>query len=58
MNKSFDATGVTVTSEDGVIHLIGSMKNRGEAAKMVHDTMYMPGVKNVRTQLDIASDNK
>ncbi|SBV92092.1 putative Transport-associated protein [uncultured delta proteobacterium] len=54
--NDFDATSIIVTSEDGVIHLRGSVQKRGEIQRMEEVAKRVPGVKSVESQIDVAQD--
>jgi len=55
-DKNFDATNITVSAENGVIHLRGTLKSRVEAQKLINSAKKAPGVKDVTVQFDFSND--
>lgn len=56
-NKNFDATDITVTAKDGIVHLRGQMRKGSEVKAMREAAKAVPGVKGVETQVDVAGQN-
>lgn len=57
-DTSFDATSIIVTSEDGVVHLRGSVNTEKEVEPMKTAAESVPGVQRVETQIDVNNGNR
>lgn len=51
--QGFDATGIIVTADDGVVHLRGKTAKVKDVSAMKDAAMKIPGVRGVETQIDV-----
>lgn len=56
-NKEYDATSIIVTSKDGVVRLRGSVRDEEAVSQMKNTAKGVPGVKEVKTHIDILMQN-
>lgn len=56
-NKSFDASNITVTAEDGIVYLRGQTQNGSDVMAMENAAKQVPGVREVKSQVDVAAQN-
>jgi osmotically-inducible protein OsmY len=53
VDKLVSATNIHVNTDDGVVHLSGTVKNRDEANRAVQIARGVKGVKSVRNEMQI-----
>jgi len=55
-DREIDATGISVSANDGVVTLSGTIATPAEAARAVELTRATPGVKSVKSALHVGPD--